>query len=143
MMSVFERPKPILHDPAIYWLEPSVYAESSVSYELRGEPMILQMLAAELEHQLTAAIQHEVLWAHYTTRDEQEDDDLGYRRIHRRRAFEQPGYTEIVEYQAQHPIQRLMIPVDGIVTLDLRRLMYHGERLSGALHDGVLYVVRP
>lgn len=138
---------PLQTDPGIYWLMPHLVSEYSVSMELEVDALpstqrAMRGMRDERNRDLLTQIPR--AWAGTTTTDEIERRRDEYRTIYRRRAFEQPAWTRIEVFRAPHPMTTFRIAPQGrpIVTLDLRRLSYRGEVAAGALHDGVLYVVR-
>lgn len=135
----FEKPTPLQYDVAIYWLLPYAYVECGISMNMVHDPRAMTMLEEELQH----ALQREVPWSHYVTRDTSTDDNLAYQRVYRRCAYEQPGYTRIEVWRMSDQTTQFRLAPQGgnTVLLDLRPLSYHGEQVRGVLHDGVLYVV--
>lgn len=145
-MITYQKPKPLQTDDAIFWIEPHLRSEYYVSLEIErdAQPGTQRAILGERDRrnrELQRMIPRE--WVGVTTVDEIEHDKDRFLTIYRRRAFEQPGYERIETWRAPAHVIELRIAPQGapIVSLDLRRLSYHGDAVRGALHDGVLYVV--
>lgn len=142
----YQKPKPLQTDDAIFWIDPHLQSEFRVSMEIERDayPGTQRAILGERDGR-NRALQRMIPreWAGVTTADEIEHDKDHFLTIYRRRAFEQPGYERIEEWRVPAHITEFRIAPQGkpIIVLPLRRLSYHGQRVRGALHDGVLYVI--
>jgi hypothetical protein len=135
--------EPLQTSSTIYWLEPYLQSDYSVSLEVERDvyPRALAVMRDERNQEILAHIPRD--WAAHVTDDEIIRRSDEFRTIYRRRAFECPAYRRIEVYRVSHQMTTFRIAPQGrpIITLTLRQLWYAGERATGALHDDVLYVV--
>jgi hypothetical protein len=139
-------PPPLTYHEAIYWETPAIYSEWSISPEVLYPPDIAYSVRACVTENLRIVAAEEMAkqcpnWLHYTTVVSECERD--YMIIVRHTLYEQPGYHEIKLFRAppEQTTYRKMDDQHNVVDLFLRRLMYYGAQVRGALHDGTLYVV--
>lgn len=135
----------LTYDNAIYWLNPFCYAEYRVDWHVMRDAAFDIQAYVQEQLRRTGATEMAKMhdgWLRYTTiADERNEGDMT---IFRHTLYEQPGFTEIKLLRAPNEwvvFRRFDDTTHQVVELPLRRLMYRGERVRGALHDNVLYVV--
>ncbi len=135
---------PLTYDAAIYWTEPRYHCEYRIDWQVFQDTRFdVREHARRNLRQLAAIESKKADWIAYTTVEDVFSE--GNTLVIRHSLYEQPGFTKIHRYAGPPHIHQFRIQPQGgpIVTLDLRRLLCHGERARGALHGTELYVIPP
>jgi len=138
-------PPPLTYHEEIYWPEPALFSEYRISWHVLHDAAFDARKYVDEELRIAGArevAKQNVGWLRYVIVPSERTEDYGDL-IVRHTIYEQPGYAEIKLFRAPSgwTTFRKMDDQHNVVDVPLRRLMYHGERVRGALHDGVLYVV--